>query len=225
MLTQEDIPSVLALSKVQADIAQAATRAARSTVPTLIAVSKTYEADAIRPILEAGQRHFGENRVQETQEKWPVLKRDYSGVHLHLIGALQSNKAADAVDIFDVIHSVDRMSLVRALGAAMTKSGKRPACFIQVNTGSEDQKSGCAIAELGQILENAQALGLPVIGLMCLPPAHENPAPHFALLHKLARRHGLPELSMGMSEDFAVAVQLGATYVRVGSRIFGARSV
>ncbi len=223
MQTQDDTPAVLALKSVQAVILQAAARASRPHMPTLIAVSKTYEAAAIRPVLAAGQRHFGENRVQEAQTKWPALRQAFSGTQLHLIGALQSNKAADAIELFDFIHSVDRMSLVRALGAAMTKSGKRPACFIQVNTGGEAQKSGCSITELPQLLENAQALGLPIIGLMCLPPADENPAPHFALLHKLSQRHGLSELSMGMSDDFAVAVQLGATYVRVGSRIFGAR--
>ena len=191
---------------------------------TLIAVSKTHPADAIRPLLAAGQRHFGENRVQEAQEKWPALREAYPDAQLHLIGQLQSNKAADAVALADAIHAVDRPSLVTALARAMDAGDRRPACFVQVNIGAEPQKGGCAIADLPALLASARDAGLPVAGLMCLPPAGLEAAPYFALLAKIARDAGLEGLSMGMSEDFETAVTLGATHVRVGSALFGARA-
>ena len=190
---------------------------------TLVAVSKTHEAETIRPLLEAGQRVFGENRVQEAEAKWPALRDAYEGVSLHLIGQLQSNKAEEAVALFDVIHSVDRPSLVEALGKAMDRTGRRPDCFLQVNIGEEAQKGGCTPAELPALLEHARAAGLPVAGLMCIPPADVEPAPYFALLAKLARRHDLAGLSMGMSGDYATAVTIGATHVRVGTAVFGER--
>ncbi len=207
-----------------AKLVAAAKRAKREAADTtLIAVSKTHLAEAIQPVLMAGQRHFGENRVQEAQAKWPALKQHYPDVMLHLIGSLQSNKAAEAVAMFDMIHTLDRPSLAEALAKAMQAQGKSVPCFIQVNTGDEAQKGGVALAALPACLTHAQNLALPVIGLMCVPPVDENPAPHFALLAKLARRHNLKELSMGMSSDAETAVALGATYVRVGSAIFGAR--
>jgi PLP dependent protein len=190
---------------------------------TLIAVSKTRSADDIRPLLDAGQRAFGENRVQEAADKWPALRAEHPDIELHLIGQLQSNKAAEAVALFDCIHSLDRMSLLTALGKAMRDAGKAVPCFIQVNIGEEPQKGGCAISELPSLLEAAKAEGIPVIGLMCLPPADVEPAPYFALLAELAARHGLAQLSMGMSDDFATAIMLGATHVRVGTALFGPR--
>lgn len=189
----------------------------------LIAVSKTHDADAILPLLEAGQRSFGENRVQEAQAKWPSLRERYPDVELHLVGQLQSNKAEEAVALFDVIHSVDRPSLVKALASAMEKADRRPDCFIQVNIGAEDQKGGCAIADLPALLADAQAAGLPVVGLMCVPPLDVEPAPYFALLDKLAREHGLAGRSMGMSSDYETAVMIGSTHVRVGTALFGER--
>ena len=191
---------------------------------TLVAVSKTHDTAAIRLLLDAGQRVFGENRVQEAQTKWPALRAEYGGVELHLIGQLQSNKAEEAVALFDSIHSVDRPSLVEALGKAMAKTGRRPACFLQVNVGEEPQKGGCAPADLPALIEQATAAGLPLAGLMCIPPAEVEPAPYFALLAKLARRHGLAGLSMGMSADYEAAVTIGATHVRVGTALFGERS-
>lgn len=191
---------------------------------TLVAVSKTHDAGSIRPLIEAGQREFGENRVQEAQDKWPALKAETPGVRLHLIGRLQSNKADDAVALFDSIHSVDRPSLVSALAKAMAEAGRRPDCFLQVNIGDEPQKGGCAIADLPALVDSSLAAGLPVAGLMCIPPADVEPAPYFALLAKLARRHGLPGLSMGMSADYETAVAIGATHVRVGTALFGERS-
>lgn len=191
---------------------------------TLIAVSKTYPADAIAPLLEAGQRDFGENRVAEAQAKWPALRERWPDARIHLIGQLQSNKAADAVVLADAIHAVDRPSLVTALARAMDASGRRPACFVQVNIGDEPQKGGCATADLPTLLAQGRACHLPVAGLMCLPPAGVEAAPYFALLAKLARDHGLAGLSMGMSDDFETAAMLGATHVRVGSALFGARA-
>ncbi|HEX8127372.1 MAG TPA: YggS family pyridoxal phosphate-dependent enzyme [Allosphingosinicella sp.] len=191
---------------------------------TLIAVSKTQGPDSIRPLIEAGQRHFGENRVQEAQAKWPALKAEAADLRLHLIGRLQSNKAAEAVELFDSIHSVDRPSLVAALAEAMAKAGRRPDCFVQVNIGDEPQKGGCAVADLPTMIEASREAGLPIGGLMCIPPAEVEPAPYFALLAKLARRHGLDGLSMGMSADFGTAVAVGATHVRVGTALFGERS-
>jgi pyridoxal phosphate enzyme (YggS family) len=191
---------------------------------TLVAVSKTHAADAIRPVLNAGQRVFGENRVQETLAKWPALRAEYPDVELHLIGPLQSNKTREAVELFDAIHSLDRPKLAQALAAEIARSGETPTLFIQINTGEEPQKAGVAPLDAsGFIALCREELKLPVRGLMCIPPANENPAPHFALLQKLAREHGLPLLSMGMSEDFESAIKFGATHVRVGSAIFGAR--
>lgn len=190
---------------------------------TLIAVSKTQPVSAILPLIDAGQRHFGENRVQEAQGKWPSLKAQQADLRLHLIGQLQSNKAEEAVELFDVIHSVDRPSLISALAKAMDKCGRRPSCFIQVNLGEEEQKGGCSVSELPLFLQKAREAGLPVSGLMCIPPADVEPAPYFALLAKLAKRHDLPDLSMGMSSDFDTAVTLGATHVRVGTALFGSR--
>lgn len=217
-------PSTSPLDQVAAGIAHAARIAGRrADAVTLIAVSKTHDAETIRPLLAAGQRVFGENRVQEAAAKWPALREAYPDVALHLIGQLQSNKADEAVALFDAIHAVDRPSLVEALGKAMAKTGRRPDCFLQVNIGAEDQKGGCAIADLPALLEQARAAGLPVAGLMCIPPAEVEPAPYFALLARLAREAGLEGLSMGMSSDYETAVTLGATHVRVGSALFGAR--
>ena len=212
------------LAAVRGGIARAAKLAGRRAEDVaLIAVSKTYEGDAIRPLIAAGQTIFGENRVQEAAAKWPALKAEASGIQLHLIGQLQSNKAAEAVALFDAIHSLDRSSLVVALARAMDRAGRRPPCFVQVNIGAEAQKGGCAIAELPALVAEARAADLPVVGLMCVPPAEGEPAPFFALLHELARDHGLDGLSMGMSGDYETAVMLGATHVRVGTALFGAR--
>ena len=203
-------------------------RAARLTQRTaddinLIAVSKTHDADTIRPLLHAGQRAFGENRVQEAQEKWPALRDEFSGVALHLVGQLQSNKAADAVALFDVIHSLDRPSLLTALAKAMDGADRRVPCFIQVNIGAEEQKGGCAIADLPSLIAAARAADIPVPGLMCVPPADIEAAPFFALLAKIAREEGLERLSMGMSGDYETAIMLGATDIRVGTALFGER--
>ena len=213
------------LAEVTANIADAAKRAQRKASDiTLIAVSKTHDADAIRPLIAAGQRHFGENRVQEAAAKWPALQSETPGVILHLIGQLQSNKADEAVALFDAIHSVDRSSLVQALARACDKAGKRPQLFIQVNIGDEEQKGGCAVADLAALLAEAKAVGLSIDGLMAIPPADVDPAPYFALLDELAERHGLPLRSMGMSGDYETAVMLGATHLRVGTALFGSRS-
>ncbi len=191
---------------------------------TLIAVSKTFGAEDIRPVLAAGQRHFGENRVQEALGKWPELREGYSDLTLHLIGPLQSNKAKEAVALFNVIHTVDRAKIARVLSAEMDKQGKRLQLFIQVNTGGEEQKAGVAPGELDALLALCRGeLGLEISGLMCIPPVDEAAAIHFAFLAKLAKERSLAGLSMGMSSDFTAAVELGATHVRVGSAIFGAR--
>jgi len=211
------------LAGVRDQIDRAKTIAARTDSVELIAVSKTHGAEAITPLIAAGQRVFGENRVQEAQGKWPALKAAHPDIRLALIGQLQSNKAAEAVALFDAIHSVDRPSLVTALAKAMD-TDKRPDCFVQVNIGNEPQKGGCAIGNLPALLAEARAANLPVAGLMALPPADVEPAPYFALLAKLARDHGLTGLSMGMSSDYPTAVTLGATHVRVGSALFGARA-
>ena len=200
---------------------QVAGRAAGSV--SLIAISKTHEVDAITPLIAAGQRLFGENRVQEAQGKWPALREAHPDISLHLVGQLQSNKAEEAVALFDAIHSVDRASLVSALAKAMDKAGRRPDCFIQINIGAETQKGGCAIGDLPALLAESRAADLPVVGLMCVPPADVEPAPYFALLDKLARDHGLPGRSMGMSGDYETAIMLGATHVRVGTALFGSR--
>jgi pyridoxal phosphate enzyme (YggS family) len=213
------------LERVRAAIARSAALARRQADEvTLIAVSKTHGPDAILPLIEAGQRVFGENRVQEAVAKWPELRARHDGIELHLIGQLQSNKAEEAVALFDCIHSVDRPSLVAALSKAVEKAGRRPSCFVQVNIGEEGQKAGCAIADLPALLDQCRDADLPVDGLMCIPPADVEPAPYFAFLAKLARRHGLASLSMGMSGDFETAVAIGATHVRVGTALFGDRS-
>jgi pyridoxal phosphate enzyme (YggS family) len=213
------------LAGVAATIAQAAKRAHRRAGNIdLIAVSKTHSADAIRPLIAAGQRHFGENRVQEAAAKWPDLRTEADGITLHLIGQLQSNKADEAVALFDAIHSVDRPSLVQALAKACEKAGKQPLLFVQVNVGDEEQKGGCAVADLPALLAAADAAHLKIEGLMAIPPADVEPAPYFALLDELAERHGLPLRSMGMSGDYETAVMLGATHVRVGTALFGTRS-
>ncbi len=213
------------LSEVRAQIAKAATLAGRRADDvTLIAVSKTHPVEAISPLLEAGQRVFGENRVQEAQAKWPALREQWHDVRLHLIGSLQSNKAADAVELFDAIHSIDRPSLIEALSRAMDKARRRPDCFLQVNIGDEQQKGGCPVADLPALLDRARAADLPIVGLMCIPPEGVEAAPYFALLAKLARRHGLAGLSMGMSADYPSAIMIGATHVRVGTALFGERS-
>lgn len=219
------IDPAAALHDVHARIAHAAKIAQRKAEEvTLIAVSKTHEAAAIEPLIAAGQRVFGENRVQEAAAKWPALREAHAGIELHLVGQLQSNKADEAVALFDCIHSLDRPSLVGALAKAMDKTGRRVPCFVQVNIGAEEQKGGCAIADLPALLDQARAADLPVIGLMCVPPAGIEAAPFFALLDKLARDHGLAGRSMGMSDDFETAVMLGATHVRVGSALFGGRA-
>ncbi|WP_117194600.1 YggS family pyridoxal phosphate-dependent enzyme [Rhizobium terrae] len=191
---------------------------------TLVAVSKTFDADDIRPVIAAGQRVFGENRVQESQGKWPELKAETPGIELHLIGPLQSNKAADAVALFDVIETVDREKIARALADEMRRQGRAPKLYVQVNTGLEPQKAGIEPKETTAFVEFCRKeLQLSIEGLMCIPPAEENPGPHFALLAKLARECGVAKLSMGMSGDFETAVEFGATSVRVGSAIFGSR--
>jgi pyridoxal phosphate enzyme (YggS family) len=213
------------LAGVRSRIDKAARLAGRARDDvTLIAVSKTHPAEAILPLIEAGQRVFGENRVQEAEAKWPGLKAARSDLSLHLIGQLQSNKAEEAVALFDAIHSVDRPSLVGALARAMAKAGRHPDCFLQVNIGDEPQKGGCAVADLPGLIETARGAGLPVAGLMCIPPADVEPAPYFALLAKLARRHDVAGLSMGMSSDYESAVTIGATHIRVGTALFGERS-
>jgi pyridoxal phosphate enzyme (YggS family) len=217
------------LADINARIAAAAKVARRkSGEVTLVAISKTHPVERITPLIAAGQRVFGENRVQEAEAKWPELRARHTDIALHLVGQLQSNKADDAVALFDCIHSLDRASLVAALARAMDKAGRQVPCFVQVNIGGEEQKGGCAIADLPLLLAEARAAQIPLAGLMCVPPLELEPAPFFALLAKLADDHGLsPEagggLSMGMSDDFETAVTLGATHVRVGSALFGAR--
>jgi len=219
-----DQPAAL-LEDVRARIAAAAKIARRDPAEvTLVAVSKTHPAERIAPLIAAGQRVFGENRVQEAQAKWPALREAHPGIALHLVGQLQSNKAQDAVALFDCIHSLDRPSLVAALARAMDKAGRRVPCFVQVAIGEEEQKGGCAIAALPALLAEARSAGIPLAGLMCVPPLGLEPAPYFALLAKLADDTGVAGLSMGMSDDFETAVMLGATHVRVGSALFGARS-
>ena len=213
------------LAQIRARIATAAKVARRKAEDiTLVAVSKTHPAERIEPLIAQGQRVFGENRVQEAEAKWPALRETHPGIELHLVGQLQSNKAEEAVRLFDCIHSLDRPSLVGALGKAMDKAGRLVPCFVQVNIGAEDQKGGCAIADLPALLAEARGASLPVIGLMCVPPAGIEPAPFFALLDKLAADQGLAGRSMGMSDDFETAIMLGATHIRVGSALFGARA-
>lgn len=213
------------LSNVLSDIRKAeAEYGSPEGAVTLIAVSKTFEADAIRPALEAGHRVFGENRVQEAMGKWPELRGSYDGIELHLIGPLQSNKAKEAVATFDVIHTVDRQKIAKALKAEMDKQGRDLPCFIQVNTGEEPQKAGMPPKEVDQFVKECKdTVGLNIVGLMCIPPVDEAPGEHFALLQKIAARNGLSQISMGMSSDYETAVGFGATHVRVGSAIFGSR--
>jgi len=215
------------LAEVMRRIAEAARAAGRDPGQvTLVAVSKTHGADKVRELLVAGQRVFGENRVQEAEEKFPALKADYPDLQLHLIGPLQTNKARDAVALFDVIESVDRERLAATLAKEMARAGRRPDCFIQVNTGEEPQKAGILPAELDAFVTACRDTHkLPVVGLMCIPPVDEEPALHFALLVKMAARNGLAKVSMGMSADYEIAVRLGATHVRVGSALFGARNL
>ncbi|WP_306149172.1 MULTISPECIES: YggS family pyridoxal phosphate-dependent enzyme [unclassified Roseibium] len=213
------------LSSVLSDIRKAEAEYGRPEgAVTLIAVSKTFEADAIRPALETGHCVFGENRVQEAMGKWPELRGSYDGIELHLIGPLQSNKAKEAVATFDVIHTVDRQKIAKALKAEMDKQGRDLPCFIQVNTGEEPQKAGIPPKEVDQFVKECQeTVGLNIVGLMCIPPVYEAPGEHFALLQKIAARNGLSQISMGMSSDYKTAVGFGATHVRVGSAIFGSR--
>ena len=214
-----------ALAAVEAEIARACKDARRDRASvTLIAVSKTFDADAIIPVIGAGQRVFGENRVQEAKGKWPALTSVYPGIALHLIGPLQSNKAKEAVALFDAIHSVDRPSICQALAKEIESQGRHPELFVQINIGEEPQKAGVAPGEADAFIASCRdTYGLTISGLMCIPPADEPPAAHFALTAKIAERNGLKKLSMGMSADFATAIMLGATHVRVGSAIFGHR--
>jgi PLP dependent protein len=214
-----------ALASVEYDIFRACNEARRERASvTLIAVSKTFDAGAITPVIEAGARVFGENRVQEAKAKWPGLMSVYPGIALHLIGPLQSNKAKEAVALFDAIHSVDRPSICEALAKEIVSQKRRPQLFVQLNTGEEPQKAGIAPSEADAFISNCRdKYGLAISGLMCIPPLDDAPAPHFALTAKIAARNGLANLSMGMSADFAIAIQFGATHIRVGSAIFGAR--
>jgi len=210
---------------VEQDIARACQQARRDRASvTLIAVSKTFDAGAISPVIEAGQRIFGENRVQEARTKWPGLISAYPDLALHLIGPLQSNKAREAVALFGAIHSVDRPSICEALAKEIFSQKRAPQLFVQLNTGEEPQKAGVAPAEADAFIASCrEKYGLAISGLMCIPPVDDAPAPHFALTAKIAARNGLKYLSMGMSADFAIAIQFGATHVRVGSAIFGTR--
>ena len=213
------------LQQVLEQIADAEKAAGRPQGSTqLIAVSKTFSADQIEPALLAGHRVFGENRVQESQQKWPGLKQKYPDTELHLIGPLQSNKAADAVELFDVIHTIDRDKIAKAIAWEMAKQERNPKLFVQVNTGMEEQKAGVDPDKVAEFVALCRSKhGLTISGLMCIPPFDENPGPHFALLRKLAVEAGVEELSMGMSGDFQTAIEFGSTSVRVGSAIFGAR--
>jgi pyridoxal phosphate enzyme (YggS family) len=213
------------LAAVRARIAAAEREAGRAAgAVNLVAISKTFDADAIRPVITAGQRVFGENRVQEAQGKWPALRQKFPGIELHLIGPLQSNKAKEAVALFDVIETVDRDKIAAELAREMRRQGRAPKLYVQVNTGSEPQKAGIGPREAVAFVQHCrEAHGLALEGLMCIPPLEENPGPHFALLEKLARQVGVEKLSMGMSADYELAVAFGATSVRVGSAIFGAR--
>jgi pyridoxal phosphate enzyme (YggS family) len=214
-----------ALAAVEQEVARACKEARRARAAvTLIAVSKTFQAEAILPVIAAGQRVFGENRVQEATAKWPPLMSAHPGIVLHLIGPLQSNKAKEAVALFDAIHSVDRPSICEALSKEIDRQQRTPQLFVQLNTGEEPQKAGIATAEADAFIARCRdQYGLKISGLMCIPPIDDAPAPHFALTAKIAARNGLKNLSMGMSADFAIAIALGATHVRVGSAIFGAR--
>lgn len=213
------------LARVLEGIRVAATQAERSPDSvTLIVVSKTFDAPDIIPVLKEGHRTFGENRVQEAMAKWPALRERFDDIELHLIGPLQSNKTAEAVALFDAIHTVDRPKIAAAIAREMAKQGRRPKLFVQVNTGHEPQKAGIDPAQADEFLRTcAEGHGLDIEGLMCIPPARDDPAPHFRLLAEIAARNGLKSLSMGMSGDYPTAIACGATHVRVGSAIFGAR--
>jgi len=213
------------LAFVRAEIRKAALANSRKPEDvTLVAVSKTFGAEAILPVLDAGQRVFGENRVQEAKAKWPALRERYPDIELHLIGPLQSNKAKEAVALFDAIHTVDRPKIAEALAAEIAKQGRKPKLFIEVNTGGEEQKAGIAPENADAFINDCrEKYALAIEGLMCIPPFDQPPAPHFALLAKIAARNGLTKLSMGMSADYASAIAFGATHARVGSAIFGER--
>ena len=215
------------LAGVEARVAAAARDANRAADSvTVVAITKLHGADRIAAALRAGHRVFGENRVQEAAAKWPPLKSDYADVRLHLVGPLQSNKARQAVALFDVIETLDRPKLARALAAEMARSGRRVACFVQVNTGEEPQKAGAMPADADAFIAACgEEFGLAVEGLMCIPPIDEEPSLHFALLADIARRHGIAKLSMGMTADYEIAVRFGATHVRIGTAIFGERPV
>jgi PLP dependent protein len=217
---------VAALAAVNREIAAACHDCGRSRDEvTLVAVSKTFAADAIAPVIAAGHRVFGENRVQEAQAKWSLLRKRFPGLALHMIGPLQSNKTRDAVALFDAIHVVDRASICAALAKEIERHGRSPLLFVEINTGAEPQKAGVLPEQVDAFIAACRATyGLDIAGLMCIPPADEAPAPHFALTAKIAERNGLKLLSMGMSADFAIAIRFGATHVRVGSAIFGART-
>ena len=223
--TSQSSPLEARIDAVRTKISAAAARTGRDPDKVrLIAVSKTFDASQIEPVIDAGMRVFGENRVQEAQGKWPGLRARYSDVELHLIGPLQSNKARDAVALFDCIHTIDRPKIASAIATEMERQGRRLKLLVQVNTGEEDQKSGVLPGEVDAFLALCrEEHDLEICGLMCIPPLHEEPSLHFALLNKIAARNNLPELSMGMSADFESAVALGATYVRVGTAIFGTR--
>lgn len=222
----ESITKPEGIDAVRADIARACRETGREeSSVTLVAISKTFAADAIEPVIAAGQRIFGENRVQESKSKWPPLLERHPGLELHLVGALQSNKAKDAVALFDAIHSVDRASLAEALGKEIAKQTRRPTLFVEINTGAEPQKAGVLPQDADAFLCACRdRYGLTVSGLMCIPPHEEAPAPHFALTAKIAKRNGLNLLSMGMSADYPIAIAFGATHVRVGTAIFGGRA-
>jgi PLP dependent protein len=218
------VDSTAGLSKVRAELERARAASSLQQPVTLIAVSKTFGADAIEPVIAAGQKIFGENRVQEARVKWPALKAGHPEIELHLIGPLQSNKAKEAVALFDAIHTVDRPSLCQALAKEIARQNRHPLLFAEINTGAEPQKAGVLPEDADAFLRACRAdYGLQIAGLMCIPPLDEAPAPHFALTATIAKRNGLTLLSMGMSADFATAVQFGATHVRVGSAIFGQR--
>jgi PLP dependent protein len=214
------------LAEVRDQIARACAAARRDpSSVTLVAISKTFGAGAIEPVIASGQRIFGENRVQEAKAKWPALRERHPGIELHLVGSLQTNKAKEAVGMFHAIHSVDRPGLAEALAKEIAKQGRKPALFVEVNTGAEPQKAGVLPEETDAFLATCrERYGLAIAGLMCIPPADEPPAPHFALTAKIARRNGLSLLSMGMSADFTTAIEFGATHVRVGTAIFGERT-
>jgi len=226
MAETETIGSRSRLAAVRREIEQACRGAGRDPDSvTLVAVTKTFDAGAIEPVIAAGQSVFGENRVQEAKAKWPALRARHPGIELHLVGSLQSNKAREAVALFDAIHSVDRPSLCEALAKEIARQGRQPTLFVELNTGAEPQKAGVLPERADAFLRTCrETYGLAIAGLMCIPPANEPPAPHFALTMKIARRHDLKLLSMGMSADFQTAIEFGATYVRIGTAIFGERS-